>query len=182
MEKKKKNEWIALLGLLSLHPKYCLANTRKNSWHLNNKGPNRYQRLQLNQIPNSIWQSEHAKLQLFTYMFISLIKDRHIFSFFIILLYNQEHLKTNWSLPQKPREPNFFKKIFFSIYSFMSHTEREAETQTEGEAGSSQGAWCQDSVPRPRIMPWAEGSHLTTEPPRCPENQISKIHREFYTD
>ena len=33
----------------------------------------------------------------------------------------------------------FFFKILF-IYSFMKHTHREAETRTEGEAGSLQGA------------------------------------------
>ena len=34
-----------------------------------------------------------------------------------------------------------FKKYF--IYLFMRDTEREAETQAEGEAGSMQGAQCE---------------------------------------
>ena len=34
----------------------------------------------------------------------------------------------------------FFKKYF--IYLFMQDTEREAETQAEGGAGSTQGARC----------------------------------------
>ena len=35
---------------------------------------------------------------------------------------------------------HIFKKDF--IYLFMKDTEREAETQAEGEAGSMQGAQC----------------------------------------
>ena len=40
---------------------------------------------------------------------------------------------------------NFFKVLFFFffkdfIYLFMRHTQGEAETQAEGEAGSMQGA------------------------------------------
>ena len=34
----------------------------------------------------------------------------------------------------------FFPKDFFLIYLFMRDTEREAETQAEGEAGSLRGA------------------------------------------
>ena len=52
----------------------------------------------------------------------------------------------------------------------MKDTEREAETQAEGQAGSMQGArcgtWSQDS----EITPWAEGSRSTAEPLRCPDN------------
>ena len=38
----------------------------------------------------------------------------------------------------------FFIFIFFKdfIYLFMRDTQREAEKQAEGEAGSTQGAWC----------------------------------------
>ena len=47
----------------------------------------------------------------------------------------------------------------------MRDTERDAETQAEGEAGSMQGAWCGTPSRVSRIMPWAEGgtkplSHL----------------------
>ena len=59
---------------------------------------------------------------------------------------------------------SFFFKDF--IYLFMRDT--EAETQVEGEAGSLQGAQCGIWYQDPRITPWAESRHSTTEPPRCP--------------
>ena len=49
----------------------------------------------------------------------------------------------------------FFFKIF--IYLFMRDTEREAETQAEGEAGSMQGVGCGTQSWVSRIRPWAEG-------------------------
>ena len=56
---------------------------------------------------------------------------------------------------------NFVKKggtegslfFFFKIYLFMRGTQREAETQAEGEAGSLQGASCRTLSPKP------QGSH-----------------------
>ena len=60
----------------------------------------------------------------------------------------------------------FFKKCF--IYLFMRDTEREAESQAEGEAGSLWGAWCRTRSQDPRIMSWVKGKCSTTEPPRCP--------------
>ena len=67
--------------------------------------------------------------------------------------------------------------IFFKrFYLFMRDKQREAETQAEGAAGSLQGAWCGTRSQDPGIMPWAEGRHLTTEPPRCPYNFISFKH------
>ena len=51
----------------------------------------------------------------------------------------------------------------------MRGTEREAETQAEGEAGSLSGAqygtWSQNSG----ITPWAKGRCSTAEPPRRPQ-------------
>ena len=41
----------------------------------------------------------------------------------------------------------FFKYV---IYLFMRDTQREAEMQVEGGAGSLQGAQCGDSIPGPR--------------------------------
>ena len=38
-----------------------------------------------------------------------------------------------------------------------TYTEREAETQAEGEAGSMQGAQCRTRSWVPRTMPWAQG-------------------------
>ena len=42
----------------------------------------------------------------------------------------------------------------------MIDTEREAETQTEGEAGSMQGAGCGTQSRNSRITPWTEGRCL----------------------
>ena len=50
----------------------------------------------------------------------------------------------------------------------MSDREREAETQAEGEAGSMQGTACGTQSRDSGIMPWAEGSCSTAEPPGCP--------------
>ena len=44
----------------------------------------------------------------------------------------------------------FFKKDF--LYLFMSDVQREAETQAEGEAGSSLGARCVGPDPMTRII------------------------------
>ena len=51
----------------------------------------------------------------------------------------------------------FFFKIF---YLLISDTEREAETQAEGEAGSLQGPRCGTRSQDPRITPWAEGASI----------------------
>ena len=61
---------------------------------------------------------------------------------------------------------SFFFKDF--IYLFMRDTEREVETQAEGEASSTHGAQCRTQSPDSRILPWAEGRHQTAEPPRDP--------------
>ena len=49
----------------------------------------------------------------------------------------------------------FFKKDFY--YLFLRDTERQAETQAEGEAGSTQEARCRYWSWDSRITPWAEG-------------------------
>ena len=46
---------------------------------------------------------------------------------------------------------------FIYLFRRDTHTQREAETQAEGEAGSMQGAWCRTQSRHSRIMPWAEG-------------------------
>ena len=61
---------------------------------------------------------------------------------------------------------SFFKKYF--IYLFMRNTERGAETQAEGEAGTLQRARCGTQTRDPGIMTGVEGKCSTTEPPRCP--------------
>ena len=55
----------------------------------------------------------------------------------------------------------------------MRDTEREAETQAEGEAGSLQGARCRTQSQDPRITIWAKGS--TTEPPGIPQMLLKDV-------
>ena len=50
--------------------------------------------------------------------------------------------------------------------------EREAETQAEGEAGSTQGARGGTRFWVSRVTPWAEGRRSTTEQPGCPDGGI----------
>ena len=59
------------------------------------------------------------------------------------------------------------KKDF--IYLFMRDTEREAETQAEGEAGSMQGTRCVTRSQVSRITSWAEGSAKPLSHQGCPE-------------
>ena len=54
----------------------------------------------------------------------------------------------------------------------MRDTQREAETQAEGEAGSMQGAQCGTRSRDSRIMPWAKGRHQTAEQTRDPPSGI----------
>ena len=49
-----------------------------------------------------------------------------------------------------------------------THTQRGAETQAEGEAGSMQGAPRGTRSRDSRIMPWAEGRTKTLSHPGCP--------------
>ena len=60
--------------------------------------------------------------------------------------------------------------IFLRFYLFIHERQKEAETQAEGEAGSTQGAQCVTRSQIPRIMPWAEGRCQTAEPPRDPRD------------
>ena len=61
----------------------------------------------------------------------------------------------------------------------MRQSEREAETQAKGEAGSLQGPRCGTRSWNPRIMTWAwtEGRCSTPEPPRCPEFSSFKARK-----
>ena len=64
-------------------------------------------------------------------------------------------------------QKHLFKKKDF-IYLYMRDTEREAETQAEGEAGSLRGARRRTPSPDPRVTPWARGRRSTAELPRRP--------------
>ena len=50
----------------------------------------------------------------------------------------------------------------------MKDTEKEAETQAEGEAGSMQGAGCGTRSQVSRITPWAEGGAKLLGHQGCP--------------
>ena len=84
-------------------------------------------------------------------------------SHIVFLLLNLPLLLMEY-IPQGNIYIDFFFKILF-IYSWK--TEREAETQAEGEAGSLQGAWCGTQSQDPGITPWTEGRCSTTKLPRC---------------
>ena len=72
--------------------------------------------------------------------------------------------------------------LFLRFYLFMR--EREREDEAEGEAGSMQGAQCGTSSWGPRITPWAEGRHLTAEPPRRPMTCVlslkNRLEKEIF--
>ena len=57
----------------------------------------------------------------------------------------------------------------------MRDTEREAETQTEGEAGSMQGAQRGTPSRVSRIMPWAEDHAKLLSHPGCPIGMFYKL-------
>ena len=72
----------------------------------------------------------------------------------------------------------FFLSSFFFyldfIYLFMRDTEKEAETQAEGEAGSLRGPRCGTRSQDPGITPWTEGRCSTAEPPERPRTMPLK--------
>ena len=77
--------------------------------------------------------------------------------------------------------PLFFtSKNIYRFYLFMRDTQREAETQAEGEAGSPQGAWCQTPSQHSGIMTWAKGRCSTTGPPKCSSFHFLKLHTSCF--
>ena len=56
----------------------------------------------------------------------------------------------------------------------MRDTHRKAETQAEGEAGSTQGARCGTRSRVPGVMPWAEGGAGPLSHPGCPDTKFLK--------
>ena len=67
----------------------------------------------------------------------------------------------------------FFLKILF-MYSRVTQTEREAETQAEGEAGSINGVRL---GPVSRVTPWIEGGAKPLRHPGCPRNKMFKKYK-----
>ena len=70
----------------------------------------------------------------------------------------------------------FFKISF--IYSW--ETQREAETQVEGEAGLLRGAQCGTWSQDPRIMTWAKGRCSATEDTQVPLFLVSTFLLQVY--
>ena len=58
----------------------------------------------------------------------------------------------------------------------MRDTEREAETQAEGEAGSTQGARRGTQSWVSRITPWAEGGAKPLSHPGCPKSSPLNVN------
>ena len=62
----------------------------------------------------------------------------------------------------------------------MRDTQREAETQAEGEAGSTQGAQRGTQSQVSRIRPWAEGSTKLLSHLGCPQVCFLSVFLLFY--
>ena len=84
----------------------------------------------------------------------------------------------------KAQEKQLLLLLFFKdFYLFMRDTERERQTQAEGEAGSMQGAWHGTQSPISRITPWVAGSTKLLCHRGCPENQLLKMYpKSIYTE
>ena len=63
-----------------------------------------------------------------------------------------------------------------------TETEREAETQAEGEAGSMQGARCGTQSWVSRIRPWAEGGGKLLSHPGCPLLELLRTQYVLFYD
>ena len=57
----------------------------------------------------------------------------------------------------------------------MRDTEREPETQAEGEAGSTQGSQCRTRSQVSRITPRTEGGAIPLSHQECPSYKVLKI-------
>ena len=62
----------------------------------------------------------------------------------------------------------------------MRDTEREAQAEAEGDAGSMQGAWLGTCSQVSRIMPWAEGGAKPLSHWDSPEKYFSDAAMTFY--
>ena len=54
----------------------------------------------------------------------------------------------------------------------MKDTQKEAQTQAEGEAGSVQGAQCGSRSQDSRITPWAKGDAKPLSHPGSPDSHL----------
>ena len=82
---------------------------------------------------------------------------------------------------------NFMPQIMFLIflkdfiYLFVSDTQREAETQAEREAGSTQEAPCGTLSWDSKNTPWAKDRRSIAELPRDPKSEDFKSSVTFKT-
>ena len=113
---------------------------------------------------------------------IQYIQDWQHHSVFQILLFFQFLLPGNWwTSHAQPKLSHCRHSLFLKdfIYLFMKDTQKEAETQAEGEAGSLWGPWCRTWSQDSGITTWAEGRRSTTEPLRHLHCRYSQILPTF---
>ena len=85
---------------------------------------------------------------------------------------------SNWTTFLEKLETEFLFYFFKDLLIYSWETQREAETQAEGEAGPMQGARRGARSQVSRIMPRAEGSAKPLSHRGCPETEISTIPRQ----
>ena len=79
------------------------------------------------------------------------------------------------------QDTTFFKELFFlKIYLFMRDRKRGGNVG-RGRSRLHAGSPMWDSIPDPRITPWAKGRCSTAELPRCPSKHFH-IHLLIYPD
>ena len=76
--------------------------------------------------------------------------------------------RTEWKNPHNHSQI-FFVVVLKYLFIYSWETQREAERQVDGEAGSLWGARHGTRSQDPGIRPWAKGRRSTTEPPRRPK-------------
>ena len=89
----------------------------------------------------------------------------------------------NWEKNHTVWADVFVWTIFFRffIYSFMRDTEREKGAETgRGRTRLPTGSMIWDSIPNPRITPWAKDRCSTTEPPGVPVLTIKMGNSAYF--
>ena len=129
-------------------------------------------------FPSLFWLNVNCFLLCFS-LCLDYLTCLSLLSYYISDIWTQpleKRLTTNEILEHKSSIFLMLTSAFFSFfflrflfYLSMRDTQREAEAQAEGESGSIQGAQCGTWPQNSRITPWAEGRHLTTEPPSRPQ-------------
>ena len=90
----------------------------------------------------------------FKFLFKNLISTHHV-RLELMTPTSRVICSSDWASQGAPLWASFF---FLRVYSFIHERHREAETQAEGEADPTQGAWYGTRSWDSRITPWAKGS------------------------